>query len=190
LARNSDFLENEVGRAHSKSKRTRDLPPPRLRTPAGRLAWRLWREDACFRKHPSRFLDWVAKLDDKLFARIDRAISRFASYSEFQAAYLKRLRPKAVLLEAGPDDLLFHQLCEKLAAQITVDEFTDLLRAPAGKQKQNAEDFGKRVTRILKDSLDVRPHRQKVKPSQADLDDDNWRRRLAAYIFNFPEKFS
>ena len=135
-------------------------------------------------------MDWRAKLDDEVFARINRAISRFASYSEFQAAYLKRLRPKAVQLEAGPDDLLFHQLCAKLATQITLDEFTDLLRVPVAKRKQYAEDFGKRVTRILKDSLEVPAHRPRVKPSEAELEDDKWMRRVFAYIFDFPEKFS
>jgi hypothetical protein len=132
---------------------------------------------------------WMELLDHETRARIETAIAQFPRNEAFRAAYLKHLRPKAVFSEIGRERASFDELCEVLP-HVDLDKFMTLLTRPVKRRSGYAEAFGKRVTRILKDFLEVPAHRPKVKPSKADSEDDKWLRRLAAYIWNFPEKFS
>lgn len=172
-------------------KRIRRPIPPHLRTPTGRFALSLWRKQVFLSMDEEQYLKWwMDLLDNETRTRIDAAIAPFPTYELFKAAFLKQLRPKAVCFEVGPEDALINALYERLP-QIASDKYLALLRKPVKRRSRYAEAFGKRVTRVLKDFLEVPAHRpSKIKASATNTEDDKWLRRLAAYIWNFPEKFS
>jgi hypothetical protein len=131
-------------------------------------------------------MDWWALLRADTKATITAGIDVFASYSAFMAGWHLQRR-KAVIFEGNFLGARWEEFRERLP-QVDFERFLSLMGKPVADRKAYAEDFGIRTTRVLKDYLDVPSHRPKVKQSKADLADDQWLRRLAAYILNFPEK--
>jgi hypothetical protein len=154
------------------------------------LALSLWHQQALYSEHEERYGNWWGVLlDARTQKSIENAIAGFRSYPEFMAAYRRDQRPNAVQFDMGPGRARFDEMRERLP-QVSFEEFVALLDKPVVNRKQYAEAFGKRVTAVLKEFLEVPAHRPKVKLSKADLADDLWLRRLAAYILNFPENCS
>jgi hypothetical protein len=170
------------------NRRTRYATPKDFQIDAGRLALSLWRKPVLHRMNKARYENWWSSLPDETTAKIDAAIKPYQSWGAFMDALRQHQRPDVPAIDVGPHRPLWDALLRGLP-RVEFDEFASLLEVPVRKRKEYAEDFGKRVTRILKDLLDVPDHRPNTEPSKADRVDDLWLRRLSAYISNFPQKF-
>jgi hypothetical protein len=168
-------------------KRTRVPTPPEFQTPAGRMAFRLWRQLRLHRMNKALFENWWALLPSEIQVKIDEAIKPYTSWQKLLESYREQQRPDIPLIEIGDEVPLWGALVGTLP-RLEFEKFVSLLEAPVRERKAYAEWFGGQVTRTLKNVLDVRPHRPSTKPSKLDLADDWWVRRLAAYIFNYPVK--
>jgi hypothetical protein len=155
----------------------------------GRIALSLWRKQTWYSAAKDRYEDWWMEVGKETKAKINRSISEYKTIEDFREAYFRHQRPHAVRFEVGPERARFDELCEVLP-QIDLDTFLRLLHKPVARRSRYAEAFGKRATKVLKDFLEVPAHRPRYKPSPAEVEDDKWMRRLAAYVWNFPEEFS
>ena len=167
-------------------KRTRQPVPPHLRTREGRIALSLWRQQAWYSAARSRYESWWLGLDSDTRTSIKRAAAAFDTIEQLREAYFQHSRPSAGRFEVGPEGARFDELREELP-ELDSYKYIALLRQPVARRSRYAEAFGKQVTRVLKEFLEVPAHRPRFKPSEADLEDDEWLRRLAAYIWHFPE---
>jgi hypothetical protein len=189
-------VEKEIGELlNSPQRMEKRLTPPHLQNEVGQAALKLWRKQGFLMSDKQdrewwvgKFLDWWLWLDDELRERIDSAIAAFPTCEAFRSAYLKYLRPEVVVSSIGPQNALFDALLNELPP-IDFDVFAELLNKPVGERSAYAEEFDKQVTTVLKDYLGVISGRPRTKPSPAELDDDKYLRRLAAYIWNFPLNF-
>jgi hypothetical protein len=169
------------------SKRSRRAPPLEFSTAAGKLALRLWRGQLFHRMNRAKYENWWSLLPSETTAAIDVGIEPYETWAKFLADYWRKERPGVPLIDVCPErtlwDLLLHEL-----PRLGFEDFARLLEAPVRDRTAYAEDFGKRVTRTLKESLGVPSHRPRLRPTEADRADDLWLRRLGAYVLNFPEK--
>lgn len=181
-------LYTEIGGDFSlPRKRTRRPTPPGFQTPAGRLALSLWRQLRLHRMNKALFENWWSLLPAEVTLKIDEAIEPYTSWRQLWESYRSQQRPHIPVITVPDEVPLWGALLERLP-RLEFEEFASLLEAPVKERSAFAEDFGERVTRTLKDILDVPSHRPSTKPSKSDLANDLWQRRLAAYILNYPVK--
>ena len=133
------------------------------------------------------FENWWALLPNEVQVKIDEAIEPYATWQQLLESYRSQQRPDIPLIKIGDEVPLWGALVGRLP-RLEFEKFASLLEAPVKERGAYADEFGKQVTRTLKEVLDVRPHRPSTKPSKADCTDNRWQRRLAAYIFNYPVK--
>lgn len=147
-------------------KRTRRATPPEFRNSAGRLALSLWREQAVYSNATERYEKWRDLLDDAEIKKINTAITRFHSSNALVAAWIQQSR-HGVIFEGDSLGAQLDRLRELIPE--VGDEFLSVMSKPVAERTAYAEAFGRNMTRVLKEYLEVPSHRPKVKQSKADL---------------------